>query len=1385
MSNTSEQPLNRLEKERARKRAKRACESSVEKNRRKDANRECNKRHRASESEAERTQRLAADQQRAADRRASESEAQRTHRLAASQQREADRRASESEAQRTQRLAASQQREADHRASESEAQRTQRLAAGQQREADCRASESDAQREHRLSSNRERITTYRANANLEERQQRRRENDRINAAWRSSAARQSTYDRQRAAVNDFRQSIITGPINPCYCCTRLCYDNGGSIIELNDSLLLPVHDRELSNVVLNTTNSVWICSRCKSSLKKHKLPPFASVNNMHVPPVPSQLSCLNSMERRLISLIQPFMKLIVLPYGQRALKGQTVNFPINTGEVCSSLPRTLDNAGIVLIAPPRPGVSDSTETPVPQSYFSVRRPYVIRALQWLRQHNPLYRDIEIEEVSDDASSFQSPDNEVELDAEGESSVIRRDLQLPNIEVSNLINNNAPVHQFQRVQGAPISIYTCTNAEQMAFPWLYPDGTNGYKTSRDPPITTLDYFQSRHLSSDARWASHIPYLFWSVNVLEQRRLNENISVAVRMRSSGNTRTRDHSGFSRQSSDNSSHEEAQQLTAGDLRDLSNNPELSDSCYGFMHNMRGTIAYWQRAKLAMFRTLGPPTFFITLTADDMNWPDLLYVLAKRAGMDISVEDVESMSSEQKRELLCSDPITTARHFSQRFQKFVSYLKGSSKPIGEIVDYFWRVEFQLRGSPHVHSLWWVKDAPDLQTVEGLRAVPGFIDKYITTKIPTEGEDNELHTLVMRLQRHKHTHTCQKNGRHGCRFDYPKQPSPETRLKTNADGGNKARFYVIKREPGAEMVNPYNEHLLRAWRANMDVQVVGSVYGAALYVTHYICKDESQALKQVIAEQLASLQQDATVKQRLRKIGNTLLSHRQLSQQEAAFLVAGLHLKGSSRATVFVAAIPKRQRTRLVRPSNQLRELDDGDTNVFMHGLFDRYAARPTGTPFDNMTLAHFAVCYRTVSGGGDDETEDTNHRLPRFQLENGMGTIAQRSHQACLRVPVMTPESHGDNYYYHLLMLYLPWRQETEDLLGEYSTAQEALLAKKDQLQFLNSEHGSFADEVQQAIQQLSNLQNTYGDNLYAPVAPNAVQETLNTGALESEFDPLFDGDVNIEEGALEVNDNANNQETTAQENGDLQAALFDDTDNNILSRRQMTDVEYNNKVAGLNNSQREAFDHVVQYTRARHQYYMRERESLPEPLHVFITGGAGTGKSHLISVIKEHIERSHTGSQNACMLVAPTGVAAFNIGGLTIHYAFRLPVEHGNLTKYTKLSAERLHQLRLLCKDVHTIIIDEISMVSYETLGFIHQRLTEIKGTDDTEVYFGGLNIITVGDFHQLPPVRDRFVFQNGRGYVPASTHLWRDLFTMVELHTNMRQTPTQRY
>ena len=101
------------------------------------------------------------------------------------------------------------------------------------------------------------------------------------------------------------------------------------------------------------------------------------------------------MEKQLICKVQPLMKLVVLPCGQRALQGQT-EFPCKYN---SLLPKTLDNAGIVLIAPPRTGNYDSTEMPVKQSYLFIRQPYVVRALHWLKDHNTLYSDIEIEELA--------------------------------------------------------------------------------------------------------------------------------------------------------------------------------------------------------------------------------------------------------------------------------------------------------------------------------------------------------------------------------------------------------------------------------------------------------------------------------------------------------------------------------------------------------------------------------------------------------------------------------------------------------------------------------------------------------------------------------------------------------------------------------------------------------------------------------------------------------------------------------------------------------------------------------------------------------------------------------------------------------------------------
>ena len=78
----------------------------------------------------------------------------------------------------------------------------------------------------------------------------------------------------------------------------------------------------------------------------------------------------------------------------------------------------------------------------------------------------------------------------------------------------------------------------------------------------------------------------------------------------------------------------------------------------------------------------------------------------------------------------LMMRDPISTARHFSHRTHHMINYIiLHESNPIGKVLNYFWRIEFQMRGSPYVHSLWWIDGAPNLDTEEGRNAAPDFID--------------------------------------------------------------------------------------------------------------------------------------------------------------------------------------------------------------------------------------------------------------------------------------------------------------------------------------------------------------------------------------------------------------------------------------------------------------------------------------------------------------------------------------------------------------------------------------------------------------------------------------------------------------------------------
>ena len=142
--------------------------------------------------------------------------------------------------------------------------------------------------------------------------------------------------------------------------------------------------------------------------------------------------------------------------------------------------------------------------------------------------------------------------------------------------------------------------------------------------------------------------------------------------------------------------------------------------DYAYRFLKNVRGSPAYFKKAMydvLGMIRQLGIPTWFLTLSAADMQWPDVIQTIARQYSTKLTDEDVKTMLFEEKSKWLRQNPVTAARHFQYRINAFLQlFLKSMAHPLGELVDYAIRIEFQARGFPHPHTMiLWIKDAPKL----------------------------------------------------------------------------------------------------------------------------------------------------------------------------------------------------------------------------------------------------------------------------------------------------------------------------------------------------------------------------------------------------------------------------------------------------------------------------------------------------------------------------------------------------------------------------------------------------------------------------------------------------------------------------------------------
>ncbi|XP_015793934.1 uncharacterized protein LOC107370453 [Tetranychus urticae] len=1021
------------------------------------------------------------------------------------------------------------------------------------------------------------------------------------------------------------------PANQCYPAAWLRkavkFDR---IIEKNDWHFCEHCKRRFLNLTITSVSVHGLNSQnwCNKCVKNPDL--YTDANFMDPREQPEVLKNLTMVEEMLIAKVHPVVRLYKIKGQQFAYSGHVVNFEQDITNLHTKLPvNPKDLRGIIIV---------NRDTPDGIASFQVRSSKVREALCWLKRNHMYYHDIEI----DDEQLSQLPENgnimqllpNLNRDSRQDGSQsdemqLMQESNFPHIPQMNQeskVRDATEIIEWPHIRPDPISEFRTEGYITQAFPTLFPYGRADFKQSRNvKSLSFVEYFKFLMQYKDGRFAKDSRFRFFAFNsIMRWQAINQG-NLYVKKNKFGNL-------------------DAEAV----LEKVKEDSHLADSIMFYAGKLRSSKSYWfQRSGELhdMVEQLSTPHIFFTLSAADYHWPDLYKILDPTNNIDTSIEA-------NRRRLMHDNPLITAWFFQKRAETFIREVL---LPCYNVDDYWYRYEWQWRGSPHIHGVLWLKDGPKLEnlddvTDEQLSYLTNFCarlsrawnpdithapsDIHPSRKRFTEilEDPEDLTTILNRLQRHtRHGTHCLRKKRgtnvEACRFGFPHELS-------DVDVIAKDKNWKFEPKRNDENMAKYNPFVTQTWRGNTDFTPILSKEAVLLYIVKYAAKAETESsdYRELLKHMAESSDPNSPAATLVRKLLVSSTAERDFSAQEISHLMMGWPLFHSSRS--FVTLVIKDENWRKL----------DCSTDCEDPAIIERYKKR--NRELENVTLFEFAQNYRY------SQKKILRRRVPAIVRHYPKFKLTDNP-------------AENERYFKIKAVLHTPWRQSMDEIIRPFLST-----------------------------------------NFPWTKAYNNIRDTIGEPRFELDVEDSFEDDPELDEFHLHLEpgmaiSRAVPQNNEIQNLGRREIDVAHEWEADSVSeeeKKALTDwmtIQKQSFNVATNATGRVAYNLSDDQQRvmdiAMLQIILLTQSKDPEIKRVMVQGKAGSGKSYLISALTQEF-RENFGSDSV-MLLAPTGAAAINISGKTVHSGLMISPQNFKL-----LTDEKLRTFQLKMSMVKLIIVDE---------------------------------------------------------------------------------------